>query len=98
MSLLFLVGNAELVYWLNRFKMSGPVFLAAAIVSGLLWFTYLDVWALFICSFVAYATERLTRQGKGALFGLVLPLGITVSALFMTNLTPINAINEALSP
>lgn len=98
LSLLFLLVNAELVYWLNRFKMSGPVFILGAILSGLLWFTYLDVWALFICCFVAYATERLTRQGKGALFGLVLPLGITVSALFMTNLTPINAINEALTP
>lgn len=97
-AVILLLVNAELLYWIQKYKLSGPCFLLGTIVGGLLWFTYLEVWVVFSCFFVAYAIERLTRQGKGALFGLILPLGIVVAALLATNLTPVEAINEKFSP
>ncbi len=96
--LILLLVNAELLYWIQKYRLSGLCFLLGTIAGGLLWFTYLDVWVVFSCFFLAYAIERLTRQGKGALFGLILPMGIVVSALMATNLTPVEALNEQLSP
>lgn len=98
LSVVFVLVFSELLYQIHRKGLGGLSFLIAFISTGFLWFTYLDVWAVFACFFMAYATERLTRQGKGALFGLILPVGITVAALMMTGITPVETINEKLSP
>lgn len=89
---------SEGLYWLVRLKQVALTFLIAMGLSAFLWFTYLDVWLVFSCFFIAYAIERLTRNGKGALFAIVLPLGVAVAALLATTLTPINAINQWFSP
>ncbi len=96
--LIFVMSMSELLYQIHRKNYARIAFLFTLVVSGLLWFTYLDVWVIFTCFFLAYAMERLTRNGKGALFGLVLPIGVVVSALLATNLTPVESINEKLSP
>lgn len=94
----FVLLLSELLYQIHRKELGGVSFMVAFIASGLLWFSYLDVWAVFACCFTAYATERLTRQGKGALFGFVLPVGVTVAALLATGITPVETINDKLSP
>lgn len=98
LSLLFFMCLSESVYWMHRFKKVEITLLVAMVASAFLWFTYLDVWVVFSCFFTAYAIERLTKNGKGLLFGFVLPLGVAVSALLATNLTPIAAVNQWFSP
>lgn len=98
LSLLFFMCLSEILYWMHRLKKMEVFLLVAMVTSAFLWFTYLDVWMVFSCFFIAYAIERLTRNGKGALFGFVLPLGVAVGALLVTNLTPIVAINQWFSP
>ncbi len=96
--MLFFVFLSEVFYWIRRLKKMEICLLIAMVASALLWFTYLDVWTVFSCFFTAYAIERLTKNGKGALFAVVLPLGVLVSALLATNLTPIEGINDWFSP
>lgn len=89
---------SEGLYWLIRWQKLPQTLLAAVGLGALLWFTYLDVWFVFSCFFIAYAIERLTRNGKGALFAIVLHLTVAVTALLATTLTPIETINEWFSP
>lgn len=96
--LFFVMAMSELLYQIHRKEYARICFMFMLIVSGLLWFTYLDVWLIFTCFFLAFAMERLTRNGKSALFGLILPVGVVVTALLATNLTPVESINEKLSP
>lgn len=89
---------SETLYWLIRWKKLPLTLMAAVGLSPLLWFSYLDVWLVFGCFFIAYAIERLTRNGKGALFAIVLPLAVAAGALLATTITPIDGINQWFSP
>lgn len=97
LALVFILVASELIYRIHRHKRAEWHYLTALIVSGLLWFTYIDVWLVFSCFFTAYAIFRLTQHGKGFLFGAILPVVITLSAFLATAATPVNAINETLS-
>ena len=96
--IVFLLVLSEGLYWVLRKDKMGILLLIALVGSALLWFTYLEVWVIFSCVFIAYAIERLTRNGKGILFGLVLPLSVALCALLATNLTPVEEINEWFAP
>lgn len=96
--IIFLLAFSEVLYWILRKDKMGICLLTALVGSALLWFTYLDVWVIFSCFFIAYAIERLTRNGKGILFGLILPLSVAVCALLATNLTPVEEINDWFTP
>lgn len=97
LALVFTLLTSEICYRMHNHKHAERFYLAVLMISGLLWFTYIDVWAAFSCFFTAYVVFRLTEHGKGVLFGAVLPVTITVAAFLATAATPVNAINETLS-
>lgn len=82
---------------LHRLKQGEWVYLFLVALTGLLWFTYLDVWLPFACLFIAYGTKRFTEQGKGLVFGLAVPLFVTVIAILLTTITPVDWINTQTS-
>lgn len=89
-----LVSLLRLIYKRGRQSLWFLVLLAG---TSLLWFAKVDMGLAFGLLFSAYASERLTENGKGFLFGTALPLVVVAGALLMTVATPITAINDYLA-
>lgn len=89
--------TSESLRIIHKSRYKNGIYGAAMVICGLLWFSYLDVWFSFGLLFIAFAMSCLTEQGKGLIFGAILPLALVFVAAVLTAGTPVEKINESLS-
>lgn len=94
---ILMIGLVSFLWLIYRNGRQSLWFLGLLAGTSLLWFVQVDMSFAFGLLFSAYASERLTENGKGFMFGMALPLVVVAGALMATLITPITEINAYLA-